>query len=199
MNERIKELRKTLSLTMEELGEKLGVTRSTISNIESGKRGITKQMILAICREFEVNENWLRNGTGEMFQPIPKNGLEMLAKEHGLNQFEYLFLEDYLKLPDSDRKSVLNFVIDLLEKFSKTQASLEEAAIIGTEPCFPKAPLKESPAAELAKPPTKKQARKNAPTNPAADFEELTVDEKVELYRMHLELEEKAAEKSEVS
>lgn len=42
MNERIKELRKTLSLTMEELGEKLGVTRSAISNIESGKRGITE-------------------------------------------------------------------------------------------------------------------------------------------------------------
>ena len=101
MNGRIKELRNTLGLTLEEFGKQLGVTRSAIGRIEKGDRGVTDQMVLAICREFEVNENWLRNGAGEMFQPIPKNGLEMLAKEHNLNQFEYLVIEEYLKSAES--------------------------------------------------------------------------------------------------
>ena len=67
MNTRIKQLRKTLNLTMEEFGKRLGVTRTAISNIESGNRNVTEQMFKSVCREFNVNENWLRTGEGEMF------------------------------------------------------------------------------------------------------------------------------------
>ena len=176
MNERIKELRKTLSLTMEELGEKLGVTRSAISNIESGKRGITEQMVLAICREFEVNENWLRNGAGEMFQPIPKNGLEMLAKEHNLNQFEYLVIEEYLNLPDENRKAVLDFVMELFAKFSETRVALEHPAVIKADPNYPETMFKEAPDSK--------------------EMQELSDEEKVELYRQELKREREAREKS---
>ena len=176
MNERIKELRKTLSLTMEELGEKLGVTRSAISNIESGKRGITEQMVLAICREFEVNENWLRNGAGEMFQPIPKNGLEMLAKEYNLNQFEYLVIEEYLNLPDENRKAVLDFVMELFAKFSETRVALEHPAVIKADPNYPETMFKEAPASK--------------------EMQELSDEEKVELYRQELKREREAREKS---
>lgn len=67
MNERVKELRKALGLSGEKFGERLGITRSAVSNIESGNRALTEQVILAICREYNVNEEWLRNGNGEMF------------------------------------------------------------------------------------------------------------------------------------
>ena len=67
MNERIKELRKHLGLTLEEFGKRLGVTRSAIGHLERGERTLTDQMFLSICREFNVNENWLRTGEGEMF------------------------------------------------------------------------------------------------------------------------------------
>ena len=67
MNERIKELRKHLGLTLEEFGKRLGVTRSAIGHLERGERTLTDQMFLSICREFNVNENWLRTGDGEMF------------------------------------------------------------------------------------------------------------------------------------
>ncbi len=62
VNERIKEIRKSKKLTMESFGKKLGVGRSAISNIENGKRNVTDQMIKSICREFDYNEEWLRNG-----------------------------------------------------------------------------------------------------------------------------------------
>lgn len=67
MNERIRELRKHLNLTLEEFGKKVGVTKAAISRIEKGERSVTDQMFLSICREFNVNENWLRTGDGEMF------------------------------------------------------------------------------------------------------------------------------------
>lgn len=67
MNERIKELRKHLGLTLEEFGKRLGVTRSAIGHLERGERTLTDQMFLSICREFNVNEEWLRTGDGEMF------------------------------------------------------------------------------------------------------------------------------------
>lgn len=67
MNDRIKKLRKELGLTLDKFGEKLGVTKPTISRIENGVNNVTEQMIKSICREFNVNETWLRTGEGEMF------------------------------------------------------------------------------------------------------------------------------------
>lgn len=77
MNERVKELRIFLGLSGEKFGEKLGITRGAVSNIENGSRNVTEQIIKSICREFGVNEEWLRHGTGEMFPK--KSGAEELA------------------------------------------------------------------------------------------------------------------------
>lgn len=66
MNNRIKQLRKDQGLTLEAFGAKIGVTRAAVSNIENGRSNASDQLILSICREFKVNEEWLRNGTGQM-------------------------------------------------------------------------------------------------------------------------------------
>lgn len=71
--QRVKEVRKALNLTMEEFGKSLGVTKAAISNIENGTRGLTDQMFLSICRVYNVNEEWLRSGAGEMFVPMTKD------------------------------------------------------------------------------------------------------------------------------
>lgn len=65
--ERIKEVRNSLGLTLEKFGEKLGVTKTAISRIEKGERGLTEQMTKSICREFGVDYIWLTTGDGEMF------------------------------------------------------------------------------------------------------------------------------------
>ncbi len=72
MKERIRELRKSLGLTLEKFGLPLGVGKTAISKIENGDRGITDQMVKSICREYNVNEEWLINGTGEMFSEIDR-------------------------------------------------------------------------------------------------------------------------------
>ena len=113
MNNRIALLRKTLSLTMEEFGKSVGVTSSAISNIENGKRNLTDQMILSICREFNVNENWIKTGQGEMFTPEPENEFDVFAKNFNLNDFERNFLEKYLKLSKQEREAVTIFIESL--------------------------------------------------------------------------------------
>lgn len=67
MNERIKILRKQLGLTLEKFGERLGVGKTAINKLEKGENNVTDQMFKAICREFDVNEEWLRSGKGDMF------------------------------------------------------------------------------------------------------------------------------------
>ncbi len=67
VGERVKAIRKAKKLTLEEFGKKVGLGRSAMSNIETAARNVTDQMSLSICREFGVNEEWLRTGEGEMF------------------------------------------------------------------------------------------------------------------------------------
>lgn len=73
MNERIKELRAALGLSTEKFGARVGVTRSAISRIENGVVNVTEQMQKSVCREFNVNQEWLRNGTGEMFNTLSQD------------------------------------------------------------------------------------------------------------------------------
>ena len=68
MNKRINKLRKALGLTLEKFGKRLGVGKSVLSQIENGHCNVTDQMFKSICREFNVNEEWLRDGTGDMFR-----------------------------------------------------------------------------------------------------------------------------------
>lgn len=66
-NERVKEIRKSLGLTLEKFGERVGVTKQTMSRIENGVNNLTEQMTKSICREFGVDYMWLTTGEGEMF------------------------------------------------------------------------------------------------------------------------------------
>lgn len=80
--ERIKEVRKSLGLTLEKFGEKIGVTKVAISNLENGHRNLTEQMAKSVCREYNVNETWLRTGEGEMFLPVNrKTKIEKLTNQ----------------------------------------------------------------------------------------------------------------------
>ena len=70
INERVKILRKDyLDMSAERFGERLGVTRSAVTNVERGFRGVTDQLFTSICREFGVSPEWLRDGIGTPFPP----------------------------------------------------------------------------------------------------------------------------------
>lgn len=67
MNTRIRELRKTLKLTQEQFGNKIGLKSTSICDIEHNRCIVTERVIISICAKFNANETWLREGSGEMF------------------------------------------------------------------------------------------------------------------------------------
>lgn len=77
INERIKELRKTLRKTQSEFSAEIGLSRNFIVQVETGTKNPSNRTILDICRKFNVNENWLRNGSGNMFLPKDNSNSDM--------------------------------------------------------------------------------------------------------------------------
>ena len=104
--ERINEIRKSLNLTMEKFGDKLGVTKSAINKIEKNERVLTDQMAKSICREFNVNYDYLVNGEGEMFSDLPKTILDELCVQYDLSDFDRLLVEMYISLSPQERVSI---------------------------------------------------------------------------------------------
>lgn len=86
MNTRIKELRKILKLTQAEFSSKIGLKPSSLCDIEQNRCSVTERVIIAICSKYNVNENWLRTGEGEMFNTINKKYDEFFSVYNSLNE-----------------------------------------------------------------------------------------------------------------
>ncbi len=115
MNRRIKDLRETLKLSQSGFANMLNLKRNSISLIEVGKRNPSDRTILDICQKFNVSENWLRTGTGEMFLKTPTNTMEQLKKEFNLDEFSFNLVHEYLKLAPSQREKVRDFFYRVIE------------------------------------------------------------------------------------
>lgn len=99
MEARLKAVRKAVGLTQQEFADRLGIKRGAVANYEIGRNDPIDAVISLICREFNVNETWLRTGEGEMFAKAPTDIVSEVAEKLGLNEFEQLILNAYVKLP----------------------------------------------------------------------------------------------------
>lgn len=123
-NERVKEIRKTLGLTLEKFGERIGVTRGSMSNIENGNRNLTEQMTKSICREFSVDYMWLTTGEGEMFIDTDDDFIERIDRimagedEARKNLFKFMLELSYEDIAALDRlmKKAIEFTQNNKEK-----------------------------------------------------------------------------------
>lgn len=123
MNTRIKKLRKALDLTQQVFAEKIGLKQNSIALIESGKRNISDQAVLSICREFNVNEEWLRDGTGEMFKAAPSSALDALSEEYGLSNAAYVMVEKFVNLKPEAQETIFNYVREVAAAFQSGEIS----------------------------------------------------------------------------
>ncbi len=113
IGERIRKVRRTLDLTQQEFCSRIGLKRNSISLIESGGRNTSDQTIYSICREFNVREEWLRTGKGEMFAPAPSAALDALAKERGLSRGAYIAIEKFLNLKPDIQAEIIDYFINV--------------------------------------------------------------------------------------
>lgn len=119
MHERIRKLRKEhLHLSQEAFGEKLGVSRSVVNNIERNVLARPEQklsLIKLMCREFNVNEDWLLNGNQPMFVQPKSFSLDEFVKNNDASDLELAILKAYFELDPDIRKAVIQHFKDKLE------------------------------------------------------------------------------------
>lgn len=121
INERVKVLRKDLGLTQTEFGEKIGVAQGHLTSIEQGKRTVTEKTQKVICLQFNVNEEWLRNGIGEMFNAPTATYIDSLVEKYSLDALDRQVLEGYAKL-DANKKAVIKgFILDIANSYIQEQ------------------------------------------------------------------------------
>lgn len=118
IGERVRCARKTLGLTLEEFGKRIGLKKNSVSQIENGHNELTDANAVSICREFNVREEWLRGGTGDMFEPTASDEFDALAKEYGLSEGEKILIEHYIKLDEGSRRAVIDFIVDTASALS---------------------------------------------------------------------------------
>lgn len=115
MKDRIKKIRKEYGLTQKAFAEKLGLKQNTVASYEMGRIGISDSVIFSICREFNVNENWLRNGNGEMKKDVDMD-FSSICADIGINDEKAKeAIIKYYDLSDSDKELWWKF----MERFIK--------------------------------------------------------------------------------
>lgn len=111
MNTRLQMIRKSLKLSQEEFGKKIELSKPSISALENGTREITDRTIKLICNEFNVNENWIRTGEGEMFVKDESKDLffTLGEKYKTMDEMDIKIISEYLKLSPDERDVFKNF------------------------------------------------------------------------------------------
>lgn len=113
MNERIRLLRKELGLNQSDFGNKIGVKQGTVAGYESGARTPLDAVVSSICREFDVNEEWLRTGEGEMFEQMTEQqkllkytGMLLKDKDSAIVNAIQSFIVTYEQLDDTSKATL---------------------------------------------------------------------------------------------
>ena len=128
LKDRLKKLRKELDLTQQAFADKIGMKQNTIAQYEMGRTTPSDAIVFSICREFNVNENWLRTGEGEMF--------EQMTEQQKILKYTALLLNDkdsvvanaiqtlivtYEQLDDTSKATLEKIAMQYIENLKKSQ------------------------------------------------------------------------------
>ena len=128
MNERIRLLRKELGLNQSDFGYKIGVKQGTVAGYESGARTPLDAVVSSICREFDVNEEWLRTGEGEMFEQMTEQqkllkytGMLLKDKDSAIVNAIQSFIVTYEQLDDTSKATLEKIAQQFIDNLKKSQ------------------------------------------------------------------------------
>lgn len=119
MKEQLKKLRKHLDMTQQAFADKIGMKQNTIAQYEMGRTTPSDAIVFSICREFGVNENWLRTGDGEMFIDVPVEDEYFKAATQiskSGDKFAMQAIIEYWKLDDVSKQVLRDYIYKIAEK-----------------------------------------------------------------------------------
>lgn len=122
MKNRILKIRKDSKLNQEDFGLRLNLTKNYISLIETGNRIPSDRTISDICREFNVNEDWLKNGTGDMYKEKDGSFSELLVElEDSDDDFIKSLITVYMGLDEDSKSALRKIAKDMAEKYKSRE------------------------------------------------------------------------------
>lgn len=119
INKRVREVRKYHHFTQAEFGQRLGISNTAVSKLESGENNVSEQNILVLCNLLNINEVWLRTGEGQMHDIIPEEdeyfkAATMISKNH--DELAMRAIIEYWKLDENSKKTIWSFLEKILKK-----------------------------------------------------------------------------------
>lgn len=133
MHERIRKLRRILDLTQEKFAERIGIKRNTVATYESGRNEPVDSVVALICREFHVNEEWLRNGTGEMFAQDSEDEMQALTEKYSLSAADRILIEKFVSLKADTRNAILEFMTDVVASIQESEEDFSDVLLTSKE------------------------------------------------------------------
>lgn len=133
MHERIRKLRRILDLTQEKFAERIGIKRNTVATYESGRNEPVDSVVTLICREFHVNEEWLRNGTGEMFAQDSEDEMQALTEKYSLSAADRILIEKFVSLKADTRNAILEFMADVVASIQESEEDFSDVPLTSKE------------------------------------------------------------------
>ena len=126
INGRIREIRKSLKMNQKNFGAALGLGQGAVSWMEQEGNTVTAQNISTICAKFNINENWLLEGSGTMHLNDLDVELAALSKKYTLSPEEYEIMSIFLRLDPIARKAMIEHVLGVADAFRKSYAAAAE-------------------------------------------------------------------------
>lgn len=128
MKDRIKKLRKELDLTQQAFADKIGMKQNTIAQYEMGRTTPSDAIVFSICREFNVNEDWLRTGNGEMFEQMTEQqkimkytGLLLNDKDLVVANAIQTLIVTYEQLDDASKATLEKIALQYIDNLKRSQ------------------------------------------------------------------------------
>lgn len=128
MKEQLKKLRKHLDMTQQAFADKIGMKQNTIAQYEMGRTVPSDAIVFSICREFGINENWLRTGEGEMFEELTEQqklmkytGLLLKDKDSAIAAAIQALIVTYEQLDDASKAALEKIALQYIDNLKKSQ------------------------------------------------------------------------------
>ncbi|MEG1523980.1 MAG: helix-turn-helix transcriptional regulator [Clostridia bacterium] len=136
IGDRIREVRVSFSLNQTEFGKRVGLSQSAIGGYENNSHKVADQTIMHICKEYNINEEWLRTGEGEMFSSPDSDVFQTFADQYSMDEISRSAMLAFAKLPERDRRVVLSAIRSIanaIPEENETESDYERTARIVRE------------------------------------------------------------------
>ena len=116
MNNRIKQIRKSMNLSQTVFGSKIGVGLGVIKNLEQGKTQLTSPLFELFCNTYNVNPDWLLTGEGDMFNPVDDSPLTALKEQYDLSDEAMKIIRNFIKMSPEEQSSCIQSLKKILSE-----------------------------------------------------------------------------------